>query len=173
MQLRLGQDIHAVMIDGDAVFLDVRSDAYFCLPGVGAVLSVRGATVSTPEAPLGEGLCAAGLATNDPCGADRPAPPPAPMRTARALIVGAAHERAPARGRHWRAVAKAALEASMGRRKPFDRLLPEPAQAAPAPGEALLRDLAVFRRIAPWLPRRPHLKMDLGPRPRLRSAAAS
>ncbi len=157
MQLRLGQDIHAVMIDGDAVFLDVRSDAYFCLPGVGAVLAVRGTTVSTPEASLAEGLCAAGLATTEPCGPDRPPPPPAPLRTARALIVGAAHERAPARPRHWRAVAKAALEASAGRRKRFDRLLPappslEPSRVAPAPGATLLRDLAIFRRIAPWLP---------------------
>jgi hypothetical protein len=30
MQLRLGEDIHGVMIDGDAVFLDVKGDRWVC-----------------------------------------------------------------------------------------------------------------------------------------------
>ncbi len=152
MQLRLGEDIHGVMIDGDAVFLDVKADAYFCLPQIGATLEIDGALLSTSEQALADGLCASGLATTDTIAPRRATPAAAPVRTARALISGDDQAAARPAWRHWRAVGKAAIVAARGRRRAFDRLLPDRTPGAPPPSPDLLRDLAVFRRLAPWLP---------------------
>lgn len=152
MQLRLGEAIHGVMIDGDAVFLDVEADAYFCLPQIGSALTINGSAVSTSERELGEGLCSAGLASTDTISPPRQPPPPAPRRTARALIGQEDQAAARPSWRHWRAIGKAALTAARGRRRSFDRLLPDRVAAAPPPGPELLADLAVFRGLAPWLP---------------------
>lgn len=152
MQLRLGEDIHGVMIDGDAVFLDVKADAYFCLPNIGPALTIDGAVLSTSEQALAEGLCASGLAQAGAIAPRRTGPPPPPLRTARALIGGETQARARPSWRHWRALITAALAAARGRRQPFDRLLPKREPGAPPPDARLLRDLAIFRRVAPWLP---------------------
>lgn len=152
MQLRLGEGIHGVMIDGDAVFLDVRADAYFCLPQIGPALMIDGSVVSTPEAALAEGLCASGLARSDASTPRRPPPPVAPVRTARALISPQDQASVRPTRRHWWAIGKAALVATKGRRRAFEHLLPKSAAAAPPPDARLLHDLAVFRRLAPWLP---------------------
>ncbi|WP_343698923.1 lasso peptide biosynthesis B2 protein [Caulobacter sp.] len=152
MQLRLGEDIHAVMIDGDAVFLDVRADAYFCLPGVGSVLSLQGGALSTTEPTLADGLGASGLATQDLVMPPRQPPPATPARTARALIAGRDLPALRPGLRHVRALTKAALAAARGRRQPFARLLPGHHAPAPSPSDALLADLVVFRRTVPWLP---------------------
>ena len=152
MQLRLGEDIHAVMIDADAVFLDVRADAYFCLPGVGSVLSLQGGALTTSEAALADGLSASGLATQDLATPLRPPPPPTPARTARALIAERDLPGARPGWRHLPALTKASLAAARGRRQAFVRLLPSRNAPAPAPSDQLLADLAVFRRTVPWLP---------------------
>jgi hypothetical protein len=47
---------------------------------------------------------------------------------------------------------EAAMAAARGRRRPFDRLLPDRLIGAPPPDARLLEDLAIFRRLAPWLP---------------------
>jgi len=154
MQLRLGEEIHAVMIDGDAVFLDVRSDAYFCLPQVGDVLRIADGqlTVHAQAQALADGLLAAGLAA----AGEVPSPaeaPRRPARTARALIAEAPRAGVRSEGRHWRALVRAALVAGRGRRLAFARLVPPaPPCRSNAPSQALLGDLAVFRRLAPWLP---------------------
>ena len=150
MQLRLGEEIHAVMIDGDAVFLDVRSDAYFCLPQVGDVLCITDGLLTVQALALAKGLQAAGLAA--PGEIPSPAQSPRrPARTARAMISRGTGGRS--EGRHWRALVRAALVAAKGRRLAFARLLPAAQQRlSPAPSQALLSDLAVFRRLAPWLP---------------------
>ncbi|PVM92769.1 lasso peptide biosynthesis B2 protein [Caulobacter endophyticus] len=152
MQLRLGEAVHGVMIDGDAVFLDVQADAYFCLPQVGAILTLDGSSVTTTEPALADSLCAAGMASADPIAPCRPAPPATPSRTARALIVAADEGAARPDWRHWQAMTKAALAASQGRRRAFAALLPDSQGGAAAPDARLLNDLAVFRRLAPWLP---------------------
>lgn len=152
MQLRLGEDIHGVMIDGDAVFLDVKADAYFCLPQIGPVLTIEGSVLSTAERGLAEGLCDAGLATADVIAPLRPRPPAIPLRTARALIGQEGQAVAHPSWRHWQALGRAAVVAARGRRRPFDRLLPDRVVGAPEPDARLLGDLAIFRRLAPWLP---------------------
>lgn len=152
MQLRLGEDIHGVMIDGDAVFLDVKADAYFCLPQIGPALTIDGSVLSTSEQALAEGLCASGLATTDAIAPRRARPPATPSRTARALIGRDGQAAARPGWRHWRAMSAAALAAARGRRRPFDRLLPDREPGAPPPDLRLLQDLAIFRRLTPWLP---------------------
>lgn len=152
MQLRLGDDIYGVMIDGDAVFLDVKADAYFCLPQVGSVLHIDGSRLSTSEQALGDGLCASGLAGADEIAPHRPKPAASPSRTARALISREDQAAARPKGRHWRAIGRAAIAAGRGRHRPFDRLLPDREPGSLAPDARLLRDLAVFRRLTPWLP---------------------
>ncbi|NQE61501.1 lasso peptide biosynthesis B2 protein [Caulobacter sp. RHG1] len=152
MQLRLGEDVHAVMIDGDAVFLDVNADAYFCLPQIGAALTIEGSVLSTPEQALADGLCASGLARIHASALRRAPAPSPPTRTARALIGPETLDTAWPRGRHWRALGQAAIAAAIGRRQTFARLLPVQGVHAPAPDPRLLTDLAVFRRLVPWLP---------------------
>lgn len=158
MPLWLGPDVHAVMIDGDAVFLDVTANAYFCLPQIGPILTIAGEVLTiAPEAAaarLGEDLCAAGLARPDRPGGLAPPrrrPGPPPSRTARAMLAQAPPRIEPRiRGRHWRALAQAAWTAS--RQRPFHRLVPPSAPPAPPPGMALMDDLSIFRRLIPWLP---------------------
>lgn len=152
MQLHLGEGVHAVMIDGDAVFLDVKADAYFCLPQIGAALIIEGSLLSTAEQPLADGLCASGLARADATAPRRAPAPSSPLRSARAMIGPETRASAWPRGRHWRALGHAAIAAAIGRRQTFARLLPVQGVRAPAPDPRLLADLAVFRRLVPWLP---------------------
>jgi len=66
MRLRLTDDVHGVMIDDDAVFLDVAANAYFCLPAIGSIMRLAGGDIDTTEAVLADSLCAAGLPSTIP-----------------------------------------------------------------------------------------------------------
>ena len=153
MRLRLAADVHGVMIDDDAVFLDVAANAYFCLPAIGQVMRLASAAIDTAEPALAEGLRAAGLAEPEElnqAGAESisPRPPPTPPRlTARALVAGR-------RGKFSRRHARALLAGwwRAARPRAFRALLPPTGPVASLPSPAMLDDIAVFRRVAPWLP---------------------
>lgn len=153
MKLRLAPGIHAAMVEGDLVLLDVAADAYFCLPAAARDLALRGAELEVDASALAERLCAAGLALPlvAGLGATRPMPP-APTRTARRLIE--AGEARPRASFHCAlALAKAAVRALAGRRLAFEALLPPGAAfVEPSPSPDLLADLALYRGVTPWLP---------------------
>jgi hypothetical protein len=153
MELWLAKDVHGVMIDDVAVFLDIATNAYFCLPGIGGVLRLdgRGLEVSVPG--LADDLVAAGLASERPS-EDTSLLPPPPRRTARAVLkeLGLAPQ-ARARGRHWRAAILAGLANAGDQRRTFaQRLPPAPDRSAEPASLDLMADLAAFRAVAPWLP---------------------
>lgn len=156
MRLRLTKPVHAAMIDTDLVFLDVEADAYFCLPlPQGAARLERGRLV-VEDPLLGQELIGAGLA--EEASSDRsPAPksPPAPSRTARALLERSSRQSAPMRPRHLTALFAAIAAGLVARRRTFQQLIEVHATRAGS-GEAdierVLADLAVWRRLAPWLP---------------------
>lgn len=151
MKLWLSAGVHAVMIDDDAVFLDTASNAYFCLPGVGAVLGIDGRGLTAAHG-LAEELLEAGLAAAAP-GRETVIKAQAPGRTARALLEHDPSLHRRPGGRHWGAAIAAGLSSRTAERRPFARRLP-PAQgqAAPAASPELLADLDAFRRLQPWLP---------------------
>ena len=153
MRLRLTDDVHGVMIDDDAVFLDVAANAYYCLPAIGSIMRLAGGDIDTTEAVLADSLCAAGLAERDgrTRREDEPAPPrrppPPPRWTARALVAGRDGRFSRKHGQAlfagwWRAA----------RPRAFRALLPPVGPPAMSPSPAMLDDIAVFRRMAPWLP---------------------
>jgi hypothetical protein len=152
--VHLAPDVHGVMIDDDAVFLDVAANVYFCLPAVGAVLALQHGRAQAVPA-LAEALRQGGLAQDAVPEAEAgPWSATPPRRTARALIA----QRRPAKThmRHLRAIMAGVISAA--RPASLQALLP-PRPGAPAglvsadpPSGALLDDLAVFRSIVPWLP---------------------
>ncbi|HQR90083.1 MAG: hypothetical protein B7Z44_16635 [Caulobacter sp. 12-67-6] len=153
MRLRLAPGLHGAMIEGDLVLLDVAADAYFCLPAAARDLVLSGSELEVTPAALAEGLCEVGLALPLVAGLGdaRPTPPP-PTRTARRLIetLDAASRTRPC---HGLALTKAVAAAIAGRRLAFEALLPAAVPfAVQPPTPALLSDLAVYRRIVPWLP---------------------
>lgn len=156
MSLWLSPGVHAVMIDDDAVFLDVASNAYFCLPAIGAVLAFDGRALNAASEGLAQDLVTAGLAATTPT---TPTAEPAlsaipPDRTARAVL----EELAPSGVRrpqttHWRHAIAAGLASRAAERRPFaERLPPISGRRAPAASPELLADLDAFRRLQPWLP---------------------
>lgn len=74
----LAAGVHAIDIDGDLVLLDVRSDAYYCLPGVLAhgELALDGRLIVGVPAAAEDLAAAALIEAGDRC--DAPAPPPRP-----------------------------------------------------------------------------------------------
>lgn len=153
MTLWLADGVRGIMIEEDAVFLDVASNAYFCLPAIAEALRIEGQALALSAEPLAEDLLAAGLAT--------PSPPtePAmtivrPRRTARAVLDNLpADQRRPPAWRHWRAAIAAGLANIRDQRRAFAKRLPAPRQTHAGPaGPALLADLDAFRTLAPWLP---------------------
>lgn len=151
MRLALSPEVHGVLIDDDAVFLDVNANAYFCLPAIGPHLILAGDRLETAETALAEGLTRAGLArAEDPAQAGAAVlaeRPPPPARSARALVAGRTGKGA---ARHGRALTIATWTAA--RPRAFHALLPPVRALAGPPSAALLDDIAVFRRAAPWLP---------------------
>ncbi|CAN5203910.1 lasso peptide biosynthesis B2 protein [soil metagenome] len=153
MSYWLSAGVHAVMIDDDAVFLDVASNAYFCLPGIGAVLSLKGRALKATSEALADDLVGAGLAATAPT-SEPVMVATAPQRTARAVIETLdARDRRRPRGRHWREAISAGLASRTAERRPFAKRLP-PASVVNAPDAStnLLADLDAFRRLQPWLP---------------------
>ena len=153
---RFPSHVHATTSGGDLVLLDVRSDAYFCLPDVGQDFqgSAADRAVGTLPLEVRTELQAAGLLVRSdgaPSG-ERPAlaprddlfdqPFPAPTRRerldfARALVVMA-----------W-----------TYRGRPFEHILADASARSLAlgrgegmVGEALVRRSQVFRRLLPWSP---------------------
>jgi hypothetical protein len=157
MTLRLADGVHATKVGDDLVLLDVAADTYFCLPLPEDVVEVDGGLITAGPPALGEALCAAGLAVvgrgEDRAG--RPDKPTPPTRTARALIAQAGDNLDLRSGpRHWRALAIAAWRAVSGRRRTFEATLPRHRPTSIRTGftAGLLADVAVYRRLIPWVP---------------------
>lgn len=156
MRLRLTKPVHAVMIDSDLVFLDIEADAYFCLPLPPGAARLESGRLVTDDLLLGQELVGAGLV--EEAAADRSEPrwtPSTPSRTARALLETSAKRDARMRTRHVRALFTAIAAGLAARRRTFRQLIDGHATRAGS-GEAdierVLCDLAVWRRLAPWLP---------------------
>lgn len=159
MRLTLADHVHGGVVDGDLVMLDVQADVYFCLPAGDYRVAVSGRGIDAEPPALAEALCDAGLVTRAFAAAapsqEALAPP---KRTARALLdADPALKAAPVRWRHLVALFVAARGARDAERTPFaDRLarpLPTSAKASTSQASiALLADVAVFRRLVPWLP---------------------
>jgi hypothetical protein len=149
----LSAGVHAVMIDDDAVFLDVASNAYFCLPGIGSVLSLEGRAMKAASEGLADDLVGAGLAATAPT-TEPASSAMVPRRTARAVIetLDPSQRRQPKAG-HWLKAISAGFASRAAERRPFaDRLPPVSARKAPDASTTLLADLDAFRRLQPWLP---------------------
>jgi hypothetical protein len=153
MGLWLAKDVHGVMIDDDAVFLDIATNAYFCLPAIGGVLRLRGRGLEVSAPGLAEDLVASGLASEVPTD-DAVILPPPPRRTARAVIEHLPLEDGGRpRARHWGAAILAGLANARDQHRAFAaRLAAAPVRGAEPAGLGLMADLAAFRRMAPWLP---------------------
>ncbi|HZZ33106.1 MAG TPA: lasso peptide biosynthesis B2 protein [Phenylobacterium sp.] len=153
----LGDTVHAVMIGADAVFLDIRSDAYVSLPGAGQAMAFDedgvGLDVNDPltaSALADRGLIRPRPSVGPPA---RRQPPPLPAASA---LPG---ETAPLRWRdlpdlvhalvdlllHYRNRALADLLRTGG-----DRHAAGPYAADPSP--KMLLAVARFHRWAPWAP---------------------
>ncbi|ADG11019.1 lasso peptide biosynthesis B2 protein [Caulobacter segnis] len=153
MDLWLSAGVYAVMIDDDVVFLDVATNAYFCLPAVGSVLALEGRSLRVAARELAEDLIQAGLASAA-AAIEPPPSTPAPVRTARAVLEALpARERPRPRLAHWRQAIMAGLASRAAERRPFAQRLPPPSTGvSPPASEGLLADLDAFRRLQPWLP---------------------
>ncbi|WP_158278107.1 lasso peptide biosynthesis B2 protein [Caulobacter endophyticus] len=153
MGLWLSAGVHAVVIDQDAVFLDVDNNAYFCLPGIGEVLGLEGRVLTASSDALAEDLIAAGLAAATP-NAEPALTTQPPLRTARAVLEDLAPtERRRPRMRHWRGAIAAGLASRLAEQRPFAaRLPPASGLRAPVASPRLLADLDAFRSLQPWLP---------------------
>jgi hypothetical protein len=153
MRLTLTEDVHGALVDGDLVLLAVKADTYFCLPAGGHRLALKGRVLETEPEALAQALMAAGLA--EPAKGVVPvlSAPLRPRRSARAALdADPALKATPATPRHLLALARAARGASLAEHRAFaERLQPLDAPLARL-SPALLADLAVFRRLAPWLP---------------------
>ena len=153
MELWLAEGVHGVMVEDDAVFLDVSTNAYFCLPAIAAALRIRGRALAVSADGLAEDLLAAGLAEASANGeGGRRAPPP--RRTARALIEAMPEgtRRSPT-WRHWRAAIGAGIANQRDQRRAFAARLPASHDATEtATSQTLLGDLDAYRTLSPWLP---------------------
>lgn len=150
MPLRLADGVFGVTIDQDLVFLDVAADVYFCLPQAAGIQVHADGGVSVEDPETAQALVETGLVqATQGLPATRPAARTA-ERTARKLIeAGGVDPKVSLR--HWRAMLGAVWTAFRGRGRSFAALLP--AQAArPVITAHLLEDLAVYRRLWPWLP---------------------
>lgn len=155
MRLELPQAVHAVMIDDDLVFLDADADIYFCLPLPAGLVRLAGRELHTDDGVLGEELIGAGLARRSgDAEAPVPGPPAIPTRTARAMIEDRPDLKVRLRPIHLVALVAAVRAALASRRKAFRDLIAPAMRGAMDPPDpsALLADLVVWRRVAPWLP---------------------
>ena len=158
MRLELAESVHAVMIDDDLVFLDVDADAYFCLPLPPGHLRQNGAGLETEDPHLGDELVRAGLARHAAqTQGEHGQGLSAPRRTARRLLELTPALKGRLRLAHLGALATAIGAGLASRRKPFRQLIAEAqvqgSNAAAGPDlSSLLADVAVWRRLSPWLP---------------------
>jgi hypothetical protein len=153
MRLWLPNEIHAVAIDADLVFLDTVSETYICVTNAATVLALQddGAVVTEmPEA--AEPLIDAGLLTRDPTTAK--AAPPVRPRVGLPTMTRTVSPRALIQAVRANKRAALAFDA-LGFRQLLD--LAQPPIGTDAPEErrlaASLSESARFARMAPWLPK--------------------
>ena len=153
MRLILAEHVHGALVDGDLVLLDVAADTYFCLPAADHALSLAGRSVRAEPEGLALALCEAGLAAPQTHAEPDALALVAPARTARALLdADPALAQAPTRWRHARALVTALAATRRADQRPFAARLGHAEPVASRCSPALLADLAVFRRVTPWLP---------------------
>lgn len=153
MRLTLADDVHGALVDGDLVLLAVKADTYFCLPAGDHQLTLIGRGLDAEPQVLAQALIEAGLAQPATTIDKAPRPPSRPRRSARAALDAdpALKATRPTR-RHLLALVRAAAAARRAEHRALAaRLQPLEAPCATL-SPALLADLAVFRRLAPWLP---------------------
>lgn len=151
MTIWLGEQVHAAHVETDVVFLDIGSDAYFCLVGARDHLHLgpgRQVQASPPQA--ADDLIAAGLLTAAPSRAfDRS--PPAVTRglegETKAITPQAVLDAAAANLRAAQAIAKLPFSQVLALAGPLEPSALEP------PGASLLAEAGRFDRLSPWLPR--------------------
>lgn len=152
--MRLAAHVHAVAIGPDVVLLDLRQDAYFCLPdlarALGPVLTDRAADL---PAALVDVFRAGGWAADMPEGA----PPDRPLREPRADLTVLSPR--PLRGRDIGPLIGSLWDLAVryhGRGLPqvleFVRRAPSHLAAARTPAPELLDLIARFRSAEVWLP---------------------
>lgn len=151
----LAPRVHGVTVGEDLVLLDVGADAYLCLVGAAAVLSldVEGRLVASDPDAL-ETLAQAGLARPG-IKPDAVRAPPRPTRNLPAFAVAELD----ARHGLWRTLRAGAATASDFRRLDFAGLLDRAGRRtaqrdrqASAPSPALLSTAAHFARLRVWAP---------------------
>ena len=153
MRLSLADHVHGAVLDGDLVLLDVEADTYVCLPAGEHSLALSGRALDASPDALARALIEAGLA-QPALALDVPVVAlTRPRRSARAALDADADlKAAPIAACHLRALVHAVLEARRAERRPFAVRLRRPDAPPSAVTAELLADLAVFRRLIPWLP---------------------
>lgn len=153
MRLSLADHVHGAVLDGDLVLLDVDADAYFCLPAGEHSLALSGRALDASPVALAQALIETGLA-KPALAVDFPvAELKRPQRSARAALDADPDlKAAPIRWQHLSALFGAVREARRAERRPFAVRLRRPDAPPSVLTVELLADLAVFRRLIPWLP---------------------
>jgi hypothetical protein len=151
MTVWLGEQVHAAQVETDVVFLDIASDAYFCLVGARDHLRLGpGRQVQARPPRAVEDLIAAGLLTAAPSGVfDRS--PPAVARglegETKAVTLRAFLDAIAANLRAAQAIAKLPFSAVLALAGPLGPSAFEP------PDASFLAEAGRFDRLSPWLPR--------------------
>lgn len=153
MRLTLADHVHGVSVDGDLVLLDTKADLYLCLPAGDFTAIIEGRTLTAWPDALGASLRDAALAGPATATKTYDNLPSMPRRTARAeLDADPGLKASPVGWRHLRALAHAVFYALRSARRPFYDRLATPTRALSSVTTSLLADLAVYRRVSPWLP---------------------
>lgn len=153
MRLALADHVHGVVLDDDLVLLDVDADTYFCLPAGDHALALKGRDLEAEPEGLALALIEAGLATPTLNTLPSAAPLPRPQRSARAALdADPALKAAPVRWIQLVALWRAVWQARRAERRAFAARLARPEAPPSALTAELLADLAVYRRLVPWLP---------------------
>jgi len=153
MNLSLATDVYAVMIDDDAVFLDVGADAYFCLPNIAAHLTLTGRLLATDDEGLALDLMESGLASEEKAG-EAGLSTTSPTLSARAVMEEfPVHERPRSILHCWISLIGACVFSHHYKTKPLKYRLPPSSRKLASPATiSLLADINFFRRVVPWLP---------------------
>lgn len=154
MRLILADPVRGVLIEDDLVLLDTETDAYFCLPAGDQTLGLAHQVLDVEPDELGRALVDAGLA--QPAATDGQALGAAlipPRRTARALLDEQSDlKKTPVHWRHLRALIQALGRATDAQRRRFAQRLDGRVGERGSLTPTLLSDLAIYRRLVPWLP---------------------
>lgn len=151
MHLFLARDVHAAQVADDLVFLDVASDAYFCLGGAAEVIALRpeGGVEVDRDQTAGQ-LLEAGLLSHVAAPARTP-PPPRPTASVRLDRPASP----PSLQTSLTALSVTLSVARSFTRRSFAELVagPRPVEAAwREPSADLIEAVGTFERLRPWLP---------------------